>query len=205
VPTPAVVSAAPIGVLRVGCIFANRCGRSPWRADSAAAAARASASKEVVSKALASIEEGGYAAAAVRIGALLARHGEPLPLERLVLRKELMVDYADLMPDLEPAAWRRLRGEQEVIVRHVPEQALATLPKLLASRDDRVRLLRLVEGLMDDPRIEGFKPTAEQRAMVELLRAELTRSTASGKSTRSAKRPVAGRSTSRSRARSVRR
>jgi len=29
---------------------------------------------------------------------------------------------------------------------------------------------------MDDPRIEGFKPTAEQRAMVGLLRAELTRS-----------------------------
>jgi hypothetical protein len=175
------------------------------RADSAAAAARASASKEIVSKALASIEEGGYAAAAVRIGALLARHGEPLPLERLALRKELMVDYADLMPDLEPAEWRRLRGEQEVIVRHVPEQALATLPKLLAARSDRTRLLRLVEGLLNDPRIEGFKPTAEQRAMVELLRAELTRSTSSGKSRRSAKKAVAGRSTSRPRARAAQR
>jgi len=32
---------------------------------------------------------------------------------------------------------------------------------------------------MNDPRIEGFKPSAEQRAMVELLRAELTRSTSS--------------------------
>jgi hypothetical protein len=128
-----------------------------------------------------------------------------LPLERLALRKELIADYAGLVPDLEPAAWRRLRGEQEVIVRHAPEQALATLPKLLASRDDRTRLLRLVEGLMNDPRIEGFKPSAEQRAMVELLRAELTRSTSSSKSRRSAKRPVAGRSTSRSRARAVRR
>ena len=115
----------------------------------------------------------------MRIGTLLARHGEPLPLERLALRKELIADYAGLLPAMEPAAWRRLRGEQEIIVRHAPEQALATLPKLLASRDDRLRLLRLVEGLMDDPRIETFKPNAEQRAMVELLRAELTRSTTS--------------------------
>ena len=169
------------------------------RDTSAGAAARASASKEVVSKALASIEEGGYAAAAVRIGALLARHGEPLPLERIALRKELMTDYAELMPDLEPAAWRRLRGEQEVIVRHAPEQALATLPKLLAARADRVRLLRLVEGLMSDPRIEGFKPTAEQRAMVELLRAELTRSTSTKRAAKrtSAKRTTRGRAVAR--------
>jgi pimeloyl-ACP methyl ester carboxylesterase len=149
------------------------------RAASADGAARASASREVVSQALASIEQGGYAAAAVRIGALLARHGEPMPLERLALRKELIADYAGLMPDLDPAEWRRLRGEQEVIVRHAPEQALATLPKLLTSRDDRARLLHLVEGLMNDPRIEGFRPTAEQRALVDLLRSRLMRSTAS--------------------------
>ena len=134
-------------------------------------------------------------AAAVRIGALLARHGEPMPLERLALRKELMADYAGLMPDLDPATWRRLRGEQEVIVRHAPEQALATLPKLLASRDDRVRLLRLVDGLMNDPRIEGFKPTAEQRAMVDLLRAKLVRSTSTKRAAKraSAKRTTRGR------------
>jgi pimeloyl-ACP methyl ester carboxylesterase len=143
------------------------------RAASAEAEARASASREVVARALASIDEGGYAAAAVRIGALLARHGEPLPLERLALRKELMDDYAGLLPDLDPAAWRRLRGEQEVIVRHVPEQALATLPKLLTSRDDRARLLRLFESLMADPRLQGFKPNAEQVAMLATVRAEL--------------------------------
>jgi len=143
------------------------------RAASAEAEARASASREVVARALASIDEGGYAAAAVRIGALLARHGEPLPLERLALRKELMDDYAGLLPDLDPAAWRRLRGEQEVIVRHLPEQALATLPKLLTSRDDRARLLRLFESLMADPRIQGFKPNAEQVAMLATVRAEL--------------------------------
>ena len=106
-----------------------------------------------------------------------------------------MADYAGLMPDLDPATWRRLRGEQEVIVRHAPEQALATLPKLLASRDDRVRLLRLVDGLMDDPRIDGFKPTAEQRAMVDLLRAKLVRSTSTKRAAKrtSAKRTTRGR------------
>jgi hypothetical protein len=166
------------------------------RPSSVDAAARAAEGQELVRKALASIEQGGYAAAVVRIGTLLARHGEPLPLERLALRKELIADYAGLLPELEPAAWRRLRGEQEIIVRYAPEQALATLPKLLVSRDDRTRLLRLVEGLMNDPRVEGFKPTAEQRAMVELLRAGLQRSTVS--------RSTAGRASTRQQTRKAR-
>ena len=143
------------------------------RADAEARKAREAAGRELVTKALASIDTGGYAEALARLGYLLARHGEPLPLHRLQLRSEMRADYAGLLPDIEPAEWHRLRGTQEVIVRNAPEQALAALPQLLASRADRERLLALVERLMADPRLKEFKPTEEQRAMVELLRSKL--------------------------------
>jgi pimeloyl-ACP methyl ester carboxylesterase len=143
------------------------------RADADERKAREDASRALVNQALASIDTGGYAEALARLGYLLARHGEPLPLHRLQLRDEMRADYADLLPDVDPAEWHRLRGTQEVIVRNAPEQALATLPKLLASKADRERLMALVEHLMTDPRLLEFKPTAEQRAMVELLRSKL--------------------------------
>jgi hypothetical protein len=135
--------------------------------------ARAAAGRELVDRALASMDTGGYAAALARLGYLLARHGEPLPLYRLQLKEEMRADYAELLPDVEPAEWHRVRGTQEVIVRNAPEQALATLPKLLASQADRERLMALVERLMSDPRLTEFKPTKEQRAMVDLLRSKL--------------------------------
>ena len=116
---------------------------------------------------------GGYAAAVARIGYLMARHGEPLPLYKLQLRSEMLPDYADLLPDIDPAEWHRLRGAQEVIVRNAPEQALATLPKLLASKADRQRLMTFIERLMADPRLGKFKPSDEQIAMLNLLRSEL--------------------------------
>ena len=126
-----------------------------------------------VRQALAGIESGGYAAAVARIGYLLARHGEPLPLYKLQLRSEMLPDYADVLPDLEPAEWHRLRGAQEVIVRNAPEQALATLPKLLAAKADRQRLMGFVERLIADPRLKEFKPTEEQMALLDLLRSKL--------------------------------
>ena len=103
----------------------------------------------------------------------MARHGEPLPLYKLQLRSEMLPDYADVLPDSDPAEWHRVRGVQEVIVRNAPEQALTTLPKLLASKADRQRLMTFVERLMADPRLGEFKPTDEQIAMLNLLRSEL--------------------------------
>jgi pimeloyl-ACP methyl ester carboxylesterase len=134
---------------------------------------RAAINRELVENALASIGTGGYDAAVARIGVLLARNGEPLPLERLAARAELRTDYADLLPDLAADEWRRLRGLQEIIVRHAPQQALSTLPGLLASKADRERLQRLVDGLARDPRMQEIEPTTEQRAMLDLLRVEL--------------------------------
>ena len=86
-----------------------------------------------VKEALASIEEGGFAEALARVGSLLARRGAPLPLARLALKQELATEYRDLLPDWAPDEWRRIRGEQDIIVRYEPEKAIATLPKLCRS------------------------------------------------------------------------
>ncbi|MBX9961807.1 MAG: DUF3141 domain-containing protein [Burkholderiales bacterium] len=129
--------------------------------------------QSIIGKALASIEEGGYAAALARTACLLARKGEPLPLERVALRKQLFEEYRDLMPALPPDALRRERGLQEIIVQQDPERALATLPTLLAAQEDRVRFAELFHRLLHDERIAADAPNAEQLAMLERIRSTL--------------------------------
>jgi pimeloyl-ACP methyl ester carboxylesterase len=123
----------------------------------------------VVKEALASIEEGGYAEAITRVAALLARRGEPLPLARFALKKELVEEYGDLLPKLAPHEWRRIRGEQEIIVRYEPERALATLPLLLADPADRERLITLARRLLADERVQRTKALPEQVAMLKAI------------------------------------
>ncbi len=122
-----------------------------------------------VKEALAAIEDGGYAEALARVGALLARRGAPLPLARLALKRELAAEYRDLLPDVEPEQWRRIRGEQDIIVRYEPERAAATLPILLRDPGDRERLITLVRRLLADERMRQVKPTSEQVAILENL------------------------------------
>ncbi len=133
------------------------------------AAERISEARELpfVQEALASIDEGGYPEALARVACLLARKGEPLLLSRLQLKQELMADYRDLLPAMPPDQWRRVRGEQEIIVRYEPERALAALPKLLANRNDREKLVQLVHRLLADERMQRAKPSTEQLAMIE--------------------------------------
>jgi hypothetical protein len=127
----------------------------------------------VVKEALAAIEQGGYAEAVARAASLLARKGEPLPLERLHVRRELIEDYRDLLPDTKPDEQRRIRGEQDIVVRYEPERAIATLPHLVRDAADRKRLLALIERLLADKRIQGLEPTAEQRAMLDRIKVTL--------------------------------
>lgn len=127
---------------------------------------------DFVRETLASIDQGGYGEAFARVMTLLARQGD-LPLSLLATRQEIARDYAELLPELSPTEWRRLRGEQEIVVRYEPEQALATLPDLLADPDDRERLLTLLDRLMQDERVQRAEPTAEQRAMLERIRSLL--------------------------------
>lgn len=131
-----------------------------------------------VKEALDAISEGGYAEAFARMAFLLKRHGEPIPLARLVLQQELANDYAEFLPNLQPDQWRRIRGEQEIIARYEPEQALVTLPTLLADRVERKRILTLLDRLVADERVQRGQPTDEQRAMLERIRTVLLGKTA---------------------------
>ncbi|TDG08300.1 DUF3141 domain-containing protein [Paraburkholderia guartelaensis] len=126
-----------------------------------------------VRDALASMTEGGYTEALARAACLLARRGEPLPLARLALRHELAKDYAAYLPQLPGDQWRRVRGEQEIIVRYEPEQALATLPHLLEDPKDRQKLLELAEKLLADKRVQEAGPTAAQLSMLDKIRSSL--------------------------------
>ncbi len=122
-----------------------------------------------VQEALASIGEGGYPEALARVACLLARKGEPLLLSRLQARQELLNEYRELLPQMPPDQWRRVRGEQEIIVRYAPDEALATLPQLLRDETDRARLVAFVRALLADERVQRSKPSSEQLAMVEQL------------------------------------
>jgi pimeloyl-ACP methyl ester carboxylesterase len=126
-----------------------------------------------VKEALASIDEGGYAEAVARVAFLLARKGEPLPLSQLQLKQELIADYRELLPPVSFDQARRIRGEQEIIVRYEPEKAIETLPVLLGERADRDRLLTLLDRLLADERVQRAKPSAEQVAMLERIRTVL--------------------------------
>jgi len=150
-----------------------------------------------VKEALASIEEGGFAEALARVGSLLARRGAPLPLARLALKQQLAAEYRELLPDLAPDEWRRIRGEQDIIVRYEPEKAIATLPQLLAKQGDRERLVTLVRRLLADERMRRIEPTSEQLGMIESIGETLDVAPAHGRASamprRTARKPAAKR------------
>ncbi len=148
-----------------------------------------------VKEALASIDEGGYAQALARVGSLLARRGAPLPLARLALKSELESEYRDLLPDLAPDEWRRIRGEQDIIVRYEPEKAVATLPRLLSKDGDRERLVTLVRRLLADERMQRFAPTAEQLGMIENMAEALHVKPAAGRRKAAARKAPARKAT----------
>jgi pimeloyl-ACP methyl ester carboxylesterase len=123
-----------------------------------------------VKAALASIAEGGYAAAAGRVAALLAEDDPTIPLAQYELKTELAADYAEYLPALARDEMRRVRGEQDIVVRYARERAIETLPKLLGERADRERLLAFMDKLGADPRLFGRPMSAHDRDVVETVR-----------------------------------
>lgn len=126
-----------------------------------------------VKDALASIEKGGYAEALARVACLLAHDGQPLPLAKLRLAHDMLEEYHDLLPKLSPPDVRRIAGQQEIIVHYEPEKALATLPSLLASPEDRDRMLAILDRVFSDERVQRTKPSTEQKRMFARIRALL--------------------------------
>ncbi|MBB5467025.1 pimeloyl-ACP methyl ester carboxylesterase [Paraburkholderia sp. CI2] len=131
-----------------------------------------------VQAALASLRQGGYNEAVARTAFLLAPKGEPLPLSRIETVKQLVDEYADDLPQLPPADWRRIRGEQELIATFEPQQAIQTLPDLLASPEDRNRLLNLLDKLLADRRVLRIPPTPAQEEALRAIRSVLGATTA---------------------------
>jgi hypothetical protein len=104
---------------------------------------------------------------------MLARKGEPLPLERIEQKKELLEEYRDLLPPITLEQARRNRGMQEIIVNYEPQRALDTLPQLLSVPADRERFFALGQRLINDERVQQAKPTQEQLDMLARIRAVL--------------------------------
>jgi hypothetical protein len=104
---------------------------------------------------------------------MLSRKGEPLPLERIERKKELIEEYRDLLPPITLEQARRIRGVQEIIVDYEPRRALETLPQLLSAPGDRERLFALGERLVNDERVQQARPTKAQLDMLARIRAVL--------------------------------
>jgi hypothetical protein len=124
-----------------------------------------------VREALASMADGGYPEALARVGALLAlaQRGRPIPLSRIELKEELIGEYGDLIPDVPRDQMRRIRGEQDIIIRYEPDKAVQTLPQLLRDPAEREKLLTLVDRLLSDRRINLEGATLEQRIMLKRI------------------------------------
>jgi hypothetical protein len=71
-----------------------------------------------------------------------------------------------------PDGWRRIRGEQDIIVRYEPERAIAALPILLRDPADRERAHHAGAGLLADERV--------QRRSRRRSRSRCSRTSASG-------------------------
>jgi hypothetical protein len=66
--------------------------------------------------------------------------------------------------------WRRIRGEQDIVVRFDPGRAISTLGALLPAAADRVRLAKLLDQIDKDVHAQGASPTAEQRDTLAQIR-----------------------------------
>jgi hypothetical protein len=152
-----------------GTVFSFLSADDAEAGTTAAARETNAADLPLVQDALKAMASGGFPEALTRTAALLKREGASIPLERVAMKQELVDEYRDLLPELPRDQWRRIRGEQDIIVRYAPDEALATLPQLLVDAADRERLLTLVERLLTDERLAGMEPTVEQRAMLARL------------------------------------
>ena len=149
----------------------------------------------VVKDALKSIAKGGLPEALTRIAALIAEDSQhPFSLEEVAVKRDLLRDYGSLLPPLPPDQWRRIRGEQDIIVRYEPTKAITTLPGLVADPAERERMLQFLEQLFCDPRFVAAEPTAKQRAMLaelgDVLKVDAARRDRIAKALRSGRQPT---------------
>ncbi|MDR7036028.1 hypothetical protein J2X36_000764 [Methylobacterium sp. BE186] len=127
-----------------------------------------------IREALARIEEGGFTEATVRAALLAARLG---PREKRLSTakhiRELVGREVGLL-DLAAGEASHVVRQQSYIVEHEPERALATLPALVRTAEQRQRLLNILERLTDT-----IDLAPEQRALMPELQRVLAPTTLS--------------------------
>jgi hypothetical protein len=97
-----------------------------------------------VKEALSVIDKGGYPEAIARIGVLVGKGADAIPLQRLELADKFI--HSDkIVSKMSEDELRRIRNEQVVIVEFEPERALESLPVLLDNHADKQKLLLILE------------------------------------------------------------
>ena len=107
------------------------------------------------------ISEGGFTEAAVRAGLLVSRLGRGARRLSTFKRIREAVGRDVGLLDLPAAAAADVVRRQSAIVEQAPERALAALPDLVRTAEERRRLLDILDRLADRLDLEP-----EQRAML---------------------------------------
>ncbi|WP_336492600.1 DUF3141 domain-containing protein, partial [Methylobacterium nigriterrae] len=130
-----------------------------------------------IREALARIADGGFTEAAVRATLLAARLGTREKRLSTAKRIRELVGREVGLLDLPASEASHVVRQQSYIVEHEPERALATLPTLVRTAEERRRLLGILERLTDN-----IDLAPEQRALMSefrrLLASDLPRETA---------------------------
>ena len=105
-----------------------------------------------VKEALAAVEKGGYPEAIARIGALMGLFAGSIPLTRLEMGQEF-VRSDKALAKLTEDEIRRLRSEAGVMALLEPERTLEALPLFLTNKEDRDRVVSVLEWAMS---LEGI-------------------------------------------------
>jgi pimeloyl-ACP methyl ester carboxylesterase len=158
-----------------GNLFSFYAGDESSSKGEAGAQSAAEIDDEFKKRALAAIAKGGYPEAVARVFSLLARPGVPFPLAQLHLKRQLAEKFADLLPNTTHEQQRRIRGVQDLIVRHNPARALSTLPQLLAKPADRARLQTLLERVMAEEGVQQLNIVPPQLEMLRRIRKLLSK------------------------------
>jgi len=105
-----------------------------------------------VKEAIAAIDKGGFPEAVFRIGALAGRFAGNIPLTRLEEGQEF-VRSDKALSKLTADEIRRLRSDAGVMALLEPERTLEALPHLLSNKEDRDRVISILEWVMS---LEGI-------------------------------------------------